>query len=397
MPEEEPKVEKIVEALVSESPKLEETPKTLKKKSKLPLLLGVFVTLLFMLVLIVWYSRPLEKLTQSNYKTEPTSAILVNTSDPISLLLAIRDKLRLTESIREEKYYVPRLSNNNQQLSPGSYTSGKKISVQGEELDPTTGKVAYFGNAVSTFLLENHFEPEKSLVSDTYSYTKGDVLCQYYEGYKFFSIYCGKTDANYQSLVDEISPYVQKSQGKAEDFVKVSLNNSYEDFVTGRYKVAFIAKKEGGGWSVLLSMVDSPICSEIEKFNLPIGYFDCYLNSKNSTKRSELKNAPLYPSIQFLSEEKLGECKEEPYNIRMCESTVFNFKSTDPFDKILKWYEDDFSESGWKLSGGAGTDGERIGSLINNKYSENNLGIKITRGKNETLINIYVPNTSRVH
>jgi len=80
MPEEEPKVEEKVETRSPEVSKPDESP---KKKSKLPLLLGVFGILVFMLVLIVWYFRPVTVSTKIKQpdNMSPTQTLKADTSN----------------------------------------------------------------------------------------------------------------------------------------------------------------------------------------------------------------------------------------------------------------------------------------------------------------------------
>ncbi len=111
------------------------------------------------------------------------------------------------------------------------------------------------------------------------------------------------------------------------------------------------------------------------------------------SKRVDIKEIPVYPNSKYEGEQKLELCKEEPYNLRVCDSYEYSWTTKDSFEKVVGWFEDDKSGSGWKLTGGAGSDKERFGSLIKNGNWNNNLGLKI----NGTKIKIYIPYTSRAH
>lgn len=118
---------------------------------------------------------------------------------------------------------------------------------------------------------------------------------------------------------------------------------------------------------------------------------------------NELKGAPIYPNTTFLGKKTLSPCKEPPYNLRVCDSDEYTWSTAENMDNVVNWYEGDVSNSGWKLSGGAGSApgpegiGDRFGNFIKGDNYANNWGMKILSDGKVTTIYLYIPYDSRAH
>lgn len=109
--------------------------------------------------------------------------------------------------------------------------------------------------------------------------------------------------------------------------------------------------------------------------------------SQSSGKQTEndLGNAPIYPNSSLVSIHRLPDCNsaiqeavnkgydKEAAKILVggwCDGSEYLFKVDAPFEKVISWYENDTLKTGFKLVGGAGTEGiNRYGQLTNGKQT----------------------------
>lgn len=83
---------------------------------------------------------------------------------------------------------------------------------------------------------------------------------------------------------------------------------------------------------------------------------------------------PVYPKSVFVEKIVNPACSTITDKIEQdmargfykCDSIQYVYQSTDELAKVVKWYTDGSSGSGWKLSGGGGAEGiERYGKFSN--------------------------------
>lgn len=116
-----------------------------------------------------------------------------------------------------------------------------------------------------------------------------------------------------------------------------------------------------------------------------------------SNKPSELSETPIYPGAVFLSQEKLNphpRCLIDSIESACRYGTnSYRFRSDSSFEDIIKWYETDESNSGWKLSGGGGDAGNsRFGDLSDGRKSYSlSIGIDRTTDTEFRTITIDIP------
>lgn len=72
---------------------------------------------------------------------------------------------------------------------------------------------------------------------------------------------------------------------------------------------------------------------------------------------------PLYPGATFIKKEFVPDCPGEP---AVCNVESYTWKSNATLAEVIDWYAQDKVKSGWKLTGGAGTEGvNRFGQFSN--------------------------------
>ncbi len=130
----------------------------------------------------------------------------------------------------------------------------------------------------------------------------------------------------------------------------------------------------------------------------------------------EIKDLPIYPEAIFEKKQDMPTCiqaaeeikKDYPDHFdfilnsrkdqRGCDATAYTFTTYDDVEKIVNWYSDDESKSGWKLTGGAGQGGvERFGQFSNGiKHYFLYIGIDRTTDKEFKYFDIRIPKESTV-
>jgi hypothetical protein len=107
----------------------------------------------------------------------------------------------------------------------------------------------------------------------------------------------------------------------------------------------------GINYQKLNSLLVQPAISEKE-FQIDPNVFDF---------KKELGDFPIYHNSLFIRKEKNPPCGEEKHTgFSTCSSISYIWQTRDDFNQVSSWYREDKSNSGWILSGGAGSyDGPR--------------------------------------
>ncbi len=295
MNEDLPKEEVKAEAPIFDAPKPEEkTPK--KNNSRKLILFGILGVLILILVVMVgWSMRPTKLTYDSNSETakyldgeekevvpntKPVQKL--NTTDPIVMLNSLRGYAEISQQVDEAMFYYPFKESENE------WSSGKRIYINQTDL-VRYDKAKMSKNIEYFFSKQGFLKSEERSINRTIGYYLGDTLCLApLQDANDYIIYCGKLDNNYNVLLSELTPVVRNDphfKGKLPpEYVKIEIERSEGDFVVGVYQNHFVAKKENSKWKILYFALESPFCKDVEKYNIPKGIDNCYLEDGKTFK-----------------------------------------------------------------------------------------------------------------
>lgn len=330
MPEDLPKEEVKVGASAPEVSKPEEKPVP-NKKSRLLILLIVFgVLILIFIGLVGWRMLPhkisydsnseMAKYLDGDETISPTIAkstfkpvTKIQSYNTINLLTDLRDYLDLKNKIDSTIYYYvldidqknlgsdttkePHVSGQNIFLDEyDAINFAERTSEENLEINRMVESIDYY------FEEQGFVEQGKLKVSDSNyggkRYRKDDFLCIVNIGVlnERSRLFCGKIDKNYQVLISELKPIIDKANiqfGQKQQKI-TQIERVDGKFLLGATSIKFVSKKENSKWVFLYfedlpGTIPSPTCDYVEENEIPYDIQDVCIKDDNLINRKFLK------------------------------------------------------------------------------------------------------------
>lgn len=107
----------------------------------------------------------------------------------------------------------------------------------------------------------------------------------------------------------------------------------------------------------------------------------------------EINGFPVFPGATFVKKETTAPCTGKESGFTDCGSTTYTWAS-DNADKVYDWYTKDQANSGWKMSGGAGSfdDLQNYNGKITLKKANLTYGLGLGAKNNNVTFTLVIPN-----
>lgn len=130
-----------------------------------------------------------------------------------------------------------------------------------------------------------------------------------------------------------------------------------------------------------------------EVFKLMLSTFKFTDQNQQALTSLEINGFPVFPGATFAKKETTTPCTGKESGFTDCGSTTYTWTS-DKGDKVYDWYTKDQANSGWKMSGGAGSfiDSQNYNGNIALKKSNLTYGLEWEARDNKVTFTLVIPN-----